>query len=196
MSPDTGFRVRQVTRLSLGFSLLAVCVSIGSFVAVQLQSNPAPWEPSALSRVGYVLVVLAVALALVVEPQAFVGAWQAQVGAAVVAAGFVIVALVKQYGSAHPSFFASAQAVQWSSEAGAVGVAAVAFGLAGSPVRATGVKLGFGAAALGAVGSAGYAFSLKGSYGTAELWYLVAATAAFLGASAAARMQTARSPRT
>jgi hypothetical protein len=180
-----------VTRLSLGFSLLAVCVSIGSFVAVQLQSNPAPWEPSALSRVGYVLVVLAVALALVVEPQAFVGAWQAQAGAAVVAAGFVIVALVKQYGSAHPSF-AWVQALQWSSEAGAVGVAAVAFGLAGSPVRATGVKLGFGAAALVALGSAGYAFSLKGSYGTAELWYLVAATAAFLGASAAARMQTAR----
>ncbi len=176
-----------MTRLSLGFSLAAVCVSIGSFVAVQLQSNPAPWEPSALNRFGYVLVALAVALALVVERRASVGAWWAQGAGAAVAVAFVIVGLIKLYASG--GGLAWIQALQWSEEAGAVGLGTLAFGLVGSRVRASAIRFGFGAAALAAVGGASYALSLELD-GGAEVWYLIAATAAFLGASAGARLQT------
>lgn len=119
-----------MARFSLGFSLFAVCVSIGSFVAVQLQSNPAPWEPTALNRFGYVLVALAVALALVVG-RASAGGWQAQIVAAVVAVGFASVALTKlPYDHSHLGLTWS-QALQWGSEAAAVGLGALAFGLIG-----------------------------------------------------------------
>jgi hypothetical protein len=178
-----------VTRLSLGFSLAAVCVSIGSFVAVQLQSNPAPWEPSALNRFGYVLVALAVALALVVERRPSALAWLAQVGAAVVSIGFVVVALVKLYTAA--GVLASVQSFQWGDEALAVAVGALAFGLIGSRVQAPAAKLGFAVAGLIALGTASYSLSWKLDLG-GEVWYLVAATAAFLASSAAARMQTLR----
>ena len=177
-----------MVRLSLGLSLVAVCISIGSFVAVQLQSNPAPWEPSALNRFGYVLLVLAVAVALVVERRASLGAWQAQVAAAGVAVAFVIVALVKTYSSSHPAL-AFAQAIQWGSEAGAIAVATLAFGLVGPRNSSAAARIGFLAAALAGVGSASYALSLESSL-RAEVWYLIAATAAFLAGSSAARMQT------
>lgn len=177
-----------MARLSFGFSLGAVCISIGSFVAVQLQSNPAPWEPSALNHFGYVLVVLSVALALAVGRRGSARAWQVQIATAGAAVGFVIVALVKLYGS-RLSGLAFTQALQWGGEGVAIGLAALAFGLVGPRVRASAAKLAFGAAVVVAVGSAGYALSMESDF-RAEVWYFVAGTAAFLAASAAARVHT------
>ncbi|MGH3009898.1 MAG: hypothetical protein ACRDLM_10915 [Gaiellaceae bacterium] len=174
-------------RLSLGFSLVAVCVSIGSFVAVQLQSNPAPWEPTAANRFSEVLVALALALALVGERRVVTGAWQAQAAAAVVAVGFEIVPLVKLFGAPGLDW---TQAFQWNAEAFVIGLAALAFGLIGSRTRTYAVKVACPAAMLVAVGAAIYALSLETDF-RSQVWYSLAATAAILAASAAARMQTA-----
>jgi hypothetical protein len=171
----------------LGVAFLAIGVSIGSFIAQQLQSNPAPWEPDALNRLGYVLIGLAVAVALVVERRPSALAWRAQVAAAVVSIGFAVVALVKLYTASGD--FASVQSFQWGDESAAVAVGALAFGLIGSRVQAAPAKLGFVVAGLIALGAASYSLSWKLDL-RGEVWYLVAATAAFLAGSAAARMQT------
>src|SRR5207245_371039 len=87
-----------VARVSFGLSFAAVGLSLGSFAAAQFESDS--WQLSNLNRAGYVLVALAVALALFVNRRS-AGAWQVtgssqvQVAAAVLAVAFVIVAIVK-----------------------------------------------------------------------------------------------------
>jgi len=173
-------------RLSIGFSLFAVCVSIGSFVAVQLRSDT--WELLALNRFGYVLVGLAIGVACLVGRRESAGAWLAQVAAAVVAIAFVVVGLIKLY-TYTSSGISTFQAFNWIEESAAIALAAVAFGLAGPGLRASAAKFAFGAAGLAAVATACYAVSLEmDNRGLA--WFGVAATMAFLAASAAAGMRT------
>jgi hypothetical protein len=174
-----------VARLSLGAAFVAVLTSIATFVALLATSSPG-WGVIALNRVSEVLVLLSVASALAVERRPIVGAWQAQIAAAAVAFAFVVVALAKLY-AASSSFSGFDRAETWAGEAAVVGLAALAFGLIGPRVRVSSVRLGFAAAALAALGCAAYAISLELGI-KAFIWYSVAATAASLAASAAARM--------
>lgn len=184
MSEDGVVRKLPVVAITLGLA----CVSIGSFVAQQLQPNPAPWEPVAVNHATAALLVLAVALTLAIERRPSVVAMPAQVVASAVTLGFVIVALCKLYGSARPnhSWF---QALQWSTEAGPIAVAALALGLAGLRLQRPAVRLGLASAACVAVGCAGYALSLESDF-RAEVWYWIATAIALLAGSAAARLQT------
>ena len=151
-----------------GVLVAAVRVSIGSFVAVQLQSNPAPWEPWMLNRSRVRARGPRSRAALVVErrPSA---TWLAQgAGGRDRVCGRRAVKLYTAAGA-----LASVQSFQWGDEALAVAVGALAFGLIGSRVQAASAKLGFAVAGLIALGSASYSLSWKLDLG-GEVWYLVA----------------------
>jgi hypothetical protein len=176
-----------VARLSLVVAFVAVCASIGSFVAI-LESSSSGWGVYALNRVSDVLVLLSIALALAVVRRATQGAWQAQIAAAAVALAFVIVALVKLYtarGTTFPNNFG--QASNWAAEAAVVSLGALSFGLIGLRATTRAARICFIAAVCAAVGCVAYGISLKLS-GNAFVWYSVAATPATLAGSAAARM--------
>src|SRR5579863_5756965 len=149
-----------VARLSLVFSLGAVGLSVGGFVAARLEANSLVPSESAWNLFGYVLVVLAVGLALLVGREAVVGGWQAQLAAVGLAVAFAIVALVKLYTASSKPYLASpgwVQADLWAAEAVQVGLGALALGLAGPRLRTAAPRVGFAAGGLVALGSDSYA---------------------------------------
>jgi hypothetical protein len=174
--------------LPLGIALVAICASIASFIVLLENPSRSGWWVFALNRGSYVLVLVAIALPLAVERRPTGGAWQAQIVAVAVSLAFAIVALVKLYTGSRSDVFpnAFAGADEWGSEASIVALGALALGLIGRRVATSAAWISFVAATCAAIGCAIYAISLEFS-SKGVIWYEVAATAAALGGSAAAR---------
>lgn len=173
----------------VGFAFVAACLSLGSFISDQLGSDPLP---SPLNHVSVVLLWLAVALSLAVARRASASAWAAQVAAAMTAIAFVVVALVKAHTATTPSLDI-AQSFMWGGEAEAMGLAALAFGLAGVRVRTPATKIVLVVLVCAAAACTVYAFWFAGGL-TREVWYLAGITAGLVAASLAGRVERIRLP--
>ena len=178
-----------MARLPLRLAFCAVLASVVSFVATldtSLNPTRSHWGWGALNSASEVLIFLALASALVFERRASARAAQLQIAAAAISVVFVIVALVKLYSA---SYFATGtfEAESWLSEASAIGLAAVAFGLIG--FRRADIRLdrAFALAVCVTAGCAIYAISLEGGFKNGA-WWGVTLVFATLAASAAARM--------
>jgi len=183
--------MRVVARYSFVFSLIAVATSVGSFAALEVQSDS--WEAAGLHRFGYVLIALAVAVALLVERYSsggaseLSGAARVQLVAGLVALGFVVVAIIKLY-TYTSSGISQFQAYRWIDESSAIALAALAFGLVGTRTRRDVAKYAVILAGLAAVGASCYAFSLEID-DRSLFWFLFAATMGFLATAAATRVR-------
>jgi hypothetical protein len=167
-------------------ALLAVVVSLVGFIGQE--AGWTGWWTVALSRGGYLLVVLALVAALLAErsPNAFVVG--AQVLAALAALAFAIVGLVKYYETSPYPGVTLQSALTWTGQADLFGVAALAFALTLSRRRNTVAIAGLIAAIALAVGAAIYAITLQANFAV-YVWWALAAVGAFLAASAAAGLE-------
>ncbi|HLX33048.1 MAG TPA: hypothetical protein VKR79_09820 [Gaiellaceae bacterium] len=174
-------------RLALGLGVVGVGASIASF-AVETATNSGRWQLTAIFRGSEVLIVLSVAAALALGRRPGRTALLAQVAAAATALAFVIVALVKLHSASPHIDFSVNAPLNWSYEAGVVGLGALAFGLIGPRVRTPAIGPAFALTVFVAVGCAAYAI-----YGEREprvdVWWAVALAMANLAGSAAARME-------
>jgi hypothetical protein len=165
---------------------VAVIASLVAFTAEVDSSNG--WWVYALDRGSYVLIVLAVVLALMTERQANAVVLGAQFAAAVTALVFMAVALVRFYNSISAFGVATGKAYPWATEALVLATTALAFGLTLARRSSTVSIVGLVAAIAVAFGCAIYAITQHASY-AAELWWWLAIAGAFLATAFAAGLE-------
>jgi hypothetical protein len=171
-------------------TLVALTVSLVAFVLQVTGSTE--WWIFAMSRAGYILVVLAIVAALIAARTASLAVVVAQVLTAAAALAFATVGLVKYYeipSSTVIYFGADIQtAGAWLLEAEVLSVAVLAFGLTLARRRSTGAVAWLAAAVAVALGCGTYAITQKAGF-TAQIWWEVATVGAFLAAGAAAVLE-------
>jgi peptidoglycan/LPS O-acetylase OafA/YrhL len=163
-------------------TLLAIVVSLVTFIAQETGSTH--WWVYALNRASYVLVILGIAVALLVERRASLIVLAALVLTATAALAFTVVGLVKYYDAALNPYTYS-NIFGWFVEAELLGSAVLAFGLTLARRRSTGAAAWLAAAVVMTLGSGTYAFTQKGG-AEASVWWTIATVGAFLAAAAAA----------
>lgn len=175
-----------MARVPVALAFVAAGTAVGTFFALEFGSfSSSVWR---LYLVSGVVLWLCVALSLVVVRQVSAAAWVGQVAAGLAAVAFVIVGFVDFYGAA-PDYRA---AFDWVGEARLMGVAALAFGLAGDRVRTPAIRAVFFGLVTAVVACLVYMFRSGGGAGRLEYWSIAATTIALLAASAAARTETIR----
>ncbi len=174
--------------------LVAAGLSVVSFTVYLLGSPSA--STSRVSLFSRVLLWVAVVVAVAFARRGGAATWVGQVAAALLAVAFMVVALVKIYTLPHE--FADLdeyQAFRWGYEAQDMGLAALAFGFAGTRVAALAPRVASGVLVGAALACAVYALWWIVSPVREEAWLEWAAVAAaLLAASFAARID-ARLPR-
>jgi hypothetical protein len=177
--------------------LLTLAALVVSLVAFILQvTGSTDWWIFAMSRAGYVLVVLALVAALLAPRTASVVVVVALVVTAAAALAFATVGLVKYYdipSFAIPDFGPALQtAGAWLGEAEVLSVGVLAFGLTLVRRRSTGAIAWLAAAVAIALGCGTYAITQKTGF-TAQIWWEVATVGAFLAGAGAAVLDRGRS---
>ena len=171
-------------RLPVALTYVAAGISVATFIVLTLDPPSHSGDSwLQLYDVSEVLLWLCVALSLVVVRRPSVAAWVGQIAAGVAAVAFVVVGLVKL----HEAPFGVGDWGAWFGEAEALGIAALAFGLAGERVRTPAVRVVVVGLAISAVACLGYLHF--GSGVQRDGWRFAAKATALLAASAATRMK-------
>jgi hypothetical protein len=156
-------------------------------LGTNLEQVSHPWEFDAVNQGSEALIVLALALALVFERRESVRAADAHLAAAAVSVAFIVIALAKLYSTSYVPR-GTFEAWEWVTEATAISLAALAFGLIGFRSARRALDIAFVAAVCATAISAVYAISLEGGF-KHSVWWGIVLVCANLAASAAARMR-------